>query len=324
MKTSSKWFVTAGAALFLAACGNGESEENTNDVSSGEANDTEEQQTVEVETMNGDMIEVPVNPEKVISFDHGVTDSIRAIGGDISGIPMGSNVPEYLQELESSDVENIGSLFEPDFEKIYEMDPDVIFISGRASDNYEELSEIAPTVFLQVDNQNFMETFERNMSVLGEIFDASEEVDSQLAEINNVIENVQGRAAESEANALIVSIDEGSASAYGIGSRFGIIHDVMNIPAADEDIPAEGHGSNVSNEYFSKTNPDYIFAIDRGASIGNSATADQVLGNEEVQRTNAYQDDNIYQLNSEVWYLSGSGLESVKMIVDEINAAYEQ
>lgn len=166
MNTSSKWFVTAGAALFLAACGNGDSEENTNNASSGEGNETEEQQTVEVETMNGDMVEVPVNPEKVISFDHGVTDSIRAIGGDISGIPMGSNVPEYLQELESGDVENIGSLFEPDFEKIYEMDPDVIFISGRASDNYEELSEIAPTVFLQVDNQNFMETFESNMNVL--------------------------------------------------------------------------------------------------------------------------------------------------------------
>ena len=64
MKTSSKWFVTAGAALFLAACGNGESEENTNDVSSGEGNDTEEQQTVEVETMNGDMIEVPVIQKK--------------------------------------------------------------------------------------------------------------------------------------------------------------------------------------------------------------------------------------------------------------------
>ncbi|UTR05387.1 siderophore ABC transporter substrate-binding protein [Alkalihalobacillus sp. LMS6] len=325
MKTSSKWFMTAGAALFLAACGNGDSEENSNDASSGEGSDTEEQQTVEVETMNGDMVEVPLNPEKVVSFDHGVTDSIRAIGGDISGIPMGSNVPEYLQELENDDsVENVGSLFEPDFELIYEMEPDVIFISGRASENYEELSEIAPTVFLQVDNQNFMETFESNMNVLGEIFDASEEVDSQLADINSVIEDVQARADESEANALIVSIDEGSASAYGIGSRFGIVHDVLGIPAADEDIPAEGHGQNISNEYFSVTDPDYIFAIDRGASIGNSATADDVLANEEVQRTPAYENDNIYQLNSEVWYLSGSGLESVKIIVDEINEAYEQ
>jgi len=317
--------MTAGAALFLAACGNGDSEENSNDTSSGEGSDTEEQQTVEVETMNGDMVEVPVNPEKVVSFDHGVTDSIRAIGGDISGIPMGSNVPEYLQELENDDsVENVGSLFEPDFELIYEMEPDVIFISGRASENYEELSEIAPTVFLQVDNQNFMETFESNMNVLGEIFDASEEVDSQLADINSVIEDVQARADEPEANALIVSIDEGSASAYGIGSRFGIVHDVLGIPAADEDIPAEGHGQNISNEYFSVTDPDYIFAIDRGASIGNSATADDVLANEEVQRTPAYENDNIYQLNSEVWYLSGSGLESVKIIVDEINEAYEQ
>lgn len=325
MKKYALSLMVAFTAVGLAACGDGDSSDDTNEGNTGETGEGTEEttDTVEVETLNGDMVKVPVNPQTVVSFDHGVTDSIRAIGGNISGIPKGSNVPDYLSEFEDDQYENVGSLFEPNFELIHSMEPDVIFISGRASENYEELSEIAPTVYLAVDQANFMESFESNMNVLGEIFAAEDEVESQLGSINETIEAVQERASNSDSNALIVSIDEGSASAYGEGSRFGIIHDVLGIPAADTDIPAEGHGMDITFEYFSVTDPDYIFAVDRGASVGNSATATQVLENEEVGRTSAAQNDHIHQLNGEVWYLSGSGLESVKIIVDEIDEFFE-
>ncbi|GAJ99257.1 siderophore ABC transporter substrate-binding protein [Geomicrobium sp. JCM 19055] len=331
--------VSVAMLTALAACG---ADEEQNEGADTGAEDTEE--TVEDEadaeedaegddaaaggevTIEHDLGEttVPVNPEVVVSFDNGITDSIRAINGNVSGIPQANNVPGYLSDLEGT-AEDVGSLFEPNFELINEMQPDVIFISGRASDNYDELSEIAPTVFLAVDNENYMESFESNMNVLGEIFDAQEEVDTQLSEINDMIAGINERAEESEQNALILSADEGAASAYGIGSRFGFIHDVLGIPAADTEISAESHGENVSFEYIADVEPDYIFILDRGATVGSDAeaSATEVINNELVERTPAHQNDNIVELDGDFWYLSGGGLESVRGMIENIEAGYE-
>lgn len=322
MKKQLLWALTAFTAVGLAACGGNDTEEDGN--TTGETNEgTEEQaEMVEVESLNGEMVEVPVNPETVLSFDNGITDSIRAIGGPISGVPKANNMPDYLSEFEGDEYEDVGSLFEPNFELINEMQPDVIFISGRASDAYDELSEIAPTVYLAVDQENFMESFQSNMHVLGEIFDAQDKVDEQLAGIQETIDEVNEKASNSDSNALILSVDEGSVSAFGAGSRFGIIHGELGIEPAD-DISAENHGETVNFEYIDSVNPDYIFVVDRGASIGNASSATETLDNDIVDRTNAAQNDQIHQLNGEVWYLSGSGLESVKIIVDEVNEFFE-
>ena len=43
---------------------------------------------------------------------------------------------------------NVGTLKQPLLEDIAELDPDVIFISGRQATFYEELKEIAPVVFV--------------------------------------------------------------------------------------------------------------------------------------------------------------------------------
>ena len=319
MKKHALWALTAFTAVGLAACGAGSDTGSDNSGSDSEESAT----TVEIESLGGEMVEVPVNPETVVSFDNGVTDSIRAIGGTISGIPKANNIPEYLSDFESDEYEDVGSLFEPNFELINEMQPDVIFISGRASDNFDELNEIAPTVYLAVDQENFIESFESNMHVLGEIFDAQDQVDEQLAGIQDTITEVNERAASSDQNALILSVDEGSVSAFGEGSRFGIIHGELGIEPAD-DISAENHGETVNFEYIDSVNPDYIFVVDRGASIGNEASASETLSNDIVDRTNAAQNDHIYELNAEVWYLSGSGLESVKIIVDEINDFFQE
>ncbi|MBB6450952.1 iron complex transport system substrate-binding protein [Geomicrobium halophilum] len=303
----------------LAACGGGEANETT-------GNENEEQSSEEEVVVDHDLGEttVPVEPESVVSFDFGVTDSIRALDGNISGIPKANNVPEYLSEFESEEYEDVGSLFEPNFERINEMQPDVIFISGRASDHYDELSEIAPTVFLGRDEENYMEIFEENMETLGEIFAAEDEVNSHLEDIQSMIADVEEQANQSDETGLILSADEGEASAYGPGSRFGIIHDELGVTPADPDISAENHGQTVSFEYIAETDPDYLFVMDRAAAIGESAALDFVTNNELVERTNAVENDNVIELSGDYWYLSDGGLESMKEMIAEIDEGFEE
>src|SRR5699024_1756631 len=104
------------------------------------------------------------------------------LGIDVEGVPQ-LNVPSYLEKYESDDYENLGSLKEPDFEKISEIDPDLIIISGRQSEVYNELTKLGPTIYVEVDPTRYMDSFKENLNLIGEIFEKEEEVAAELGKI---------------------------------------------------------------------------------------------------------------------------------------------
>src|SRR5699024_6374250 len=115
---------------------------------------------------------------------------------------------------------NAGTLFEPDFEKLSEIDPDVIFISGRQSEVYDQLEELAPTVYLAVDNERYMDSFKENLDVIADIFDKQDEVDEEYAEIEASIEELNEVTEASDNEGLIILANDDKISAYGSESRF--------------------------------------------------------------------------------------------------------
>ncbi|WP_087974465.1 siderophore ABC transporter substrate-binding protein [Oceanobacillus rekensis] len=304
--------------LFIAACGSDDnSDEGTN---AGE--DTESNETVTVSHDLGET-EVPKNPENVVVFDFGILDTLDKIGVEVAGVAQSGTIPAYLEKYASDEYENIGSLKEPDFEKISEINPDVIIISDRQAPLYDQLSEIAPTIHLGVDPANYMETFEENMSVVGEIYDAQDEIDAELAAIEESIAAVNEKATTTEGNALIILANDDKISAYGPSSRFGLIHDVFGVPAVDDSIEASTHGMNVTFEYVMEQDPDLLYVVDRSAAVGGDTSAKQLVENELVENTKAYKNDNIIYLDPDFWYLSGGGLISVSEMINEIDESLE-
>ena len=100
-------------------------------------------QTVTVDTAAGSS-EVPAAPQSVVVFDPAAVDTISALGQPIAGLPA----PLYLEgadELMES-AETVGTLFEPDFEALAVMQPDLIVVGGRSSAQAEPLASIAPTM----------------------------------------------------------------------------------------------------------------------------------------------------------------------------------
>jgi len=87
-------------------------------------------------------------PEKVVVFDNGFLDTLDALGVNPTAVVQDS-LPSYLSKFKDSTYVNAGTLFEPAYEKLSEINPDIIFISGRASAAYAELSKIAPTVYIE-------------------------------------------------------------------------------------------------------------------------------------------------------------------------------
>src|SRR5690625_4760776 len=183
---------------------------------------------------------------------------------------------------------------------------------------YEQLQEIAETVFIGVDTENYMDSFTENVTTIGEMFGKESEVEDALAEIDDTIASVNEKAEEADKNALIILANDDKISAYGPSSRFGIIHDVFGVPAVDEGIEVSTHGSNVSFEYVTEQDPDLLYVIDRGAVVGGESSAKQVVENKLMERTKAFQNDDIYYLDPEFWYLSGGGLISVQEMANQI------
>lgn len=309
--------------LVLAACGGG----SNNNTSGGGATNapatdtpaTDAPTEITVKHKLGETV-VPVNPAKVVVFDFGMLDTLDKLGVEVAGVPQ-ANIPPYLSKYEDPKYANVGSLKEPDFEAISNLSPDLIIISGRQEAAYEELSKIAKTIYLGVDTSKYMESFVENNTIVGQIFQKEDEVAAEIAAVQATIDSVKAKIEASGKNGLIVLANKGNISAYGPGSRFGIIHDVLGVPAVDPNIAVETHGQSVTFEYIVEKNPDYLFVVDRDQVVAGEAAAKETIENDLVKNTKAFKEGNIVYLDPNYWYLSGGGLISVSEMVKAIEAA---
>ncbi|EOL50808.1 siderophore ABC transporter substrate-binding protein [Enterococcus caccae] len=304
------------ALLTLGACGSNDKKttdgSNSNDVS-------KEAKTLMVKDSNGS-VEVPKNPKKVVVFDNGSLDTLDAlgVGKAVVGAPT-KNLPKYLSEYKK--VESAGGIKEPDLEKINQLKPDMIIISGRQKDFQDKLSKIAPTIYLSVDAKDTWNSTKKNIETLAEIFDKKDEAKTKITDLEKEIAAVKEKAEASDEKALVVLVNEGQLSAYGKGSRFGIVHDTFGFKQADDAIEASTHGQSVSYEYVLEKNPDILFVVDRTKAIGGDDTNDNVENNELVKQTNAGKNSKVITLQPDVWYLSGGGLESTHLMIEDVQKA---
>ncbi|WP_126429022.1 siderophore ABC transporter substrate-binding protein [Brevibacillus marinus] len=331
-----KWFMLLAAlmlAVIVAACGTTGS--STPVTSGGEANSaaktdgssaagesggTAGSEELTIKHQLGET-KVKKNPQKVVVFDMGALDTLDKLGIAVAGVPQDS-LPSYLEKYKDAKYANVGSLKEPDFEKINEIGPDVILISARQSEMYDELSEIAPTVYVGVDNARYVDSFKENVKLLGELFGKEDAVEAELAKIDEAIKSLREKAAASGKKGLVILTTGGKVTAFGPGSRFGLIHDEFGVTPVDTNIEVSTHGQSISFEYIAEKNPDYLFVVDRDAVVGGegASSAKEVVENELVKNTKAYQNNQIVYLDPNYWYLSGGGLISVLEMVKQVDA----
>jgi iron complex transport system substrate-binding protein len=342
MKTSHRalWPVVGLAALALSAtaCASPAAEADAEDTTSAPATvvvenalptlievteDGETSLTEDTDTAR-DAVEVPFQPEAVVTFDIATLDTLHAIGaGDsVVGIPEIA-LPDYLSEY--SDLPKVGTLFEPDFEAVAELEPDLIVTAARSTAQFDALSEISTTADL---TGTYGGTFDPEAGLvraaqLGEIFGEEETVAELTTGIETLIDEIQ---TEASGTALVLSVSGGEYGAFGEGSRFGYFFDELGFtPAvAAADLPgAEGssHGDTVTNEFILSANPEWIIVFDRGAATGEGSSADEALSNELVDRTTAAQEGQIIQLPASELYIVINGLTAIGSVLETVHDA---
>ena len=278
-----------------------------------------EQTTVQITDANGEKAELKKNPKRVVVFDYGVADILKNLGVDaVVGLPKNGKMPEILSNYSDDKYTNVGSLKETDFEAVESLNPDLIIIGGRQAEDIDSFKEIAPTVNLAVDGQDYMNSFKTVVTDLGNLFDKQDEAKKAIDEIEAKIAKVNKTVTEKGLTASVVMANEGSISVFSAKSRYGLIYNGLGFTEADKNIDDSTHGQQVSFEYFLENKSDYVFVVDRGAVTGKGEAASKLFDNKVMNKTEVSKNGNIVYLNSVIWYTMTGGIESTNQMIDEI------
>lgn len=275
-------------------------------------------ESVSVETYTGS-VDAPVNPAKIAVFDVAAIDSLNALGIT----PAGTVGNVYVDDLKTAvaGAESVGSLFEPDFEAVAALKPDLIIAGGRSSRVAPELVKIAPTVDMTIWEDTVGQGLAR-VEAYGKIFGKEAEAAALIADFNAKLEATKAAVA-GQGDALIVMTNGPKVSAYGAKGRFGWLHSALDLPEAVDDVDQATHGEAISFEFIRDANPDILIVVDRQAAIGQDGeAAATTLNNALVQETAAWKNGKVIYLDSARLYIAGGGIQSMSHLLDQIAAAF--
>lgn len=324
-------------ALGLAGCaGSGASSEKQ------DAPQTPETVTVTALDANKEAVEVevPYDPQRVAILDMAALDILNELGLGDRVVGTASTSIDYLKHYaDNADIANLGTIKEADFEAVAACAPDVIFIGGRLASSYDELSKIAPVVFLSTDaERGLVQSVDDNATAIASIFGKQDDVASLMAGFQDRIAALQ-QFAEGK-TALVGMCTSGSFNTLGNDGRCSIIGkevgfsnvaigtDLIQDKSSKENkggSQAQGatatHGNESSFETIVSLDPDYIFVMDRDAAIGTDGAqlAQDIMDNELIDSTRAAQEGHIvYLAHPAVWYTAEGGIEALDVMLSDL------
>lgn len=281
----------------------------------------------ELDSLNGRAkpvkVTVPDNPQRIAVIDMAVLDILTNWGltERIVAMPKTTPVPFLKEVFEKDSIRPIGTLKEVDMEGLMASEPDVIFISGRLAKKYDELSRIAPVVYMTTDRElGSLKSFEKNLMNVAKLFgkeaEAQETVATFEARAAAIREKSQG------ASALVGLVTASHVNLLGDAARCSLIGQEFGFRNLAVEAGAN-HGNEASFELLLKRNPDYFFVLDRDSAIARPGAklAKDILANDLVTRMKAYQENRIVYLTPSAWYLAEGGITATDLMFSDVEKA---
>lgn len=291
------------------------------------------------------------NPKKVAVYDYAVLDILNAVGFEKTGIdmlvvPSKDSLPaalDFYKQQADDKVVSGGTLFYVDWDVLDLVQPEAIITGARsfasnaageslsAEDRAKVLSDTqvrypgAGIVRLSVNasNSQLLPDMKSNVAALSQIFPAiAPELEAELADIEAQIAAIHQKAQASQKTALFcMMVDQTTLSIFNPNSRFDMLYEEFGFTPVDADAVKweDSHGFDVRAEYVLEKNPDVIFLLDRSATVGSGAGAENFLNDPIILKTNAAQNGHIYVLDGAAWYTITGGFSSARQMIKDIS-----
>ena len=256
--------------------------------------------------------------ERIATFDLGSLDTLDALGASeqVAGIPK-QVLPDYLSKYNDDAYTDLGGLRDPNLEAVVQSEPTLILYTGRQGDWEAELEEIAPLLNTSLQGDDYLAAFDDNVRQIASKVEAEERAEEALEALHADIEH-QREALDEALRVLVVTHNDGS---LGLNTH-PVVHDVLGIKTLEmpDSVTSVQRGNRtftpLTMEAIGEINPDVLLVVDRSAAIGNDAADTQAL--EQALSGAGASETRLVVLTPALWYLSGGGLQSLKLQIDEV------
>lgn len=253
-------------------------------------------------------------------FDLGSLDTMKELGleNQVVGVPK-QVIPEYLQQFKDARYADIGGLKSPDLATLNTVNPDLIIITGRQAGQKDKLAAISAVKQVNISGKKYWHDLSDNVTSIATLFHVQDKAKNALADLKSNIESTKKRL-NKDATVLVVTHNNGS-----LGLREDAISSqLLGLKTAK--IPAHVKSHKRGTRTFTpltvsdiaETNPTALFIVDRSKAIGNTNEALDITKLKADLAAQGASSIKVTYLSPQLWYLSGNGLQSVRMQVKEI------
>ncbi len=267
-------------------------------------------------------------PQRPVVYDLATLDTMQALGIPVAGVPK-AQFPAYMAGYGDAKYTVAGTLFQPDYEALSQIKPDLIIVGGRSAAKQDVLSKIAPTLDFSVKPATMLQDIERNITQIADMYGKQEQGKALVAKIKAEVAELNQLAGKAQPGVLLMAINE-RIMPQAPGARFGFLFDVLGAKSqlTAKDIPARG-GPAFTFDDLAKLQPEWIYVIDRNTGVGAAAGGGEIIpstkvfDNDKVKSTPAGQKGQIVFLDPKGWYLMGStGPTALLNNVQQLKQAY--
>lgn len=273
-------------------------------------------------------VELKESSQRPVVYDLATLDTMQALGIPVAGVPK-AQFPAYMAGYGDAKYTVAGTLFQPDYEALSQIKPDLIIVGGRSAAKQDVLSKIAPTLDFSVKPATMLQDIERNITQIADMYGKQEQGKALVARIKSEVAELNQLAAKAQPGVLLMAINE-RIMPQAPGARFGFLFDVLGAKSqlTAKDIPARG-GPAFTFDDLAKLQPEWIYVIDRNTGVGAAAGGGEIIpstkvfDNDKVKSTPAGQKGQIVFLDPKGWYLMGStGPTALLNNVQQLKQAY--
>lgn len=237
-------------------------------------------------------VTIDAEPERVVSCAPNITELIYKLGAQ-DKIVGRTDYCDYPEEVAS--VESIGTLTEPDIEKIVSLQPDVVFTSTHFTDENQKKLEDLGVKVVHLYDQNKMDGVYDIITVMGNILNRQAVAEAVMKEMKDSINNITEAVKDKEPVSVYYVVGYGDDGDYTAGGDT-FINELITTAGGDN-IAKDVNGWSYSIESLIEKDPECIF-------VGNGMK-EGFMKADKYKELTAVKEDKVYEIDQNLFDRQG-------------------
>lgn len=288
-----------------------------------EAGEEQSGETRIVQDANGNDVEVPVDPQRVVALGGTELDSLLALGIEPAATAQGrgqDGLPNYLAD-EAEGVPLVGELVQPNLEAITALEPDLILASFDFTPPWaeeqvlENLREITPATVI---SSMLEETWQESLLRIGDAVNDSDAAEQVLADYEQSIEGARSELGEQVGGTVSIVRWQADGPVYMFADNISslVVEDLGFTRPEVQNEPGLGHSELLSLEQLDLIDGDWLFVGTLGSADEDVEALESIQGSPLWQQLEAVQNGHVVFVDGSLWTSTAGPLGARRTIAD--------